>query len=103
MVNSGKAFGFLRPTKSIRLFLFLSGIDEDEESDDATLDLRRHAVMAYIGLLDKPVIPDILIQLACWVVGEYFDLIEDYTADDVVALLYKVLLRKFHGRWLIYI
>ena len=72
------------------------GIDEDEFSDDATEDLRRYAVISYISILDKPVLPDILVQLACWVVGEYLDCVDDYDSEDITKLLCKVLQRKFH-------
>ena len=37
------------------------------EDEDADNDLRRFAVNSYIDLLEKPVLPDILIRVICWV------------------------------------
>ena len=38
--------------------------NEDEEADN---DLRAYAVSLYLDLLEKPVLPDILVHLTCWV------------------------------------
>ena len=37
------------------------------EDEDADNDLRRFAVNSYVDLLEKPVLPDILIRVICWV------------------------------------
>jgi AP-4 complex subunit epsilon-1 len=44
------------------------GTGESEEADN---DLRREAVETLITLLEKPAIPDILLQVMFWVLGEY--------------------------------
>ena len=36
----------------------------DDEADNET---RRFAVLSYIDLLEKPVLPDILVWVICWV------------------------------------
>jgi AP-4 complex subunit epsilon-1 len=43
--------------------------DEDDEAADT--QLRRDAVENYARLLDKPVLPDVLVQTMSWVLGEY--------------------------------
>jgi len=48
--------------------LIAEGTGEDEESD---MQLRKDAVENYVSLLDKPVIPDLLVQTMSWVLGEY--------------------------------
>lgn len=40
-------------------------IGTDEE--DADNEIRRFAVVSYMDLLEKPVLPDILIRVICWV------------------------------------
>ena len=48
--------------------LIAEGVGEDEESD---AELRRYVVEQYLALLDKPNLPDILLQTVFWVLGEY--------------------------------
>ena len=43
--------------------LIAEGTD-DEETD---VELRLDAVSAYLDLLDKPYLPDILVKIICWV------------------------------------
>lgn len=43
---------------------FLFAGNEDEEADN---EMRRFAVLSYIDLLEKPVLPDILVWIICWV------------------------------------
>ena len=45
---------------------------DDEEDDEADMELRASAVDSYLDLLDeKPKLPSILLQVICWVLGEY--------------------------------
>lgn len=69
--------------------------DEEDEEDDATDDLRRNAVIAYVDLMGKQSLPDILIQLICWVVGEYIDLLQNYDVEDVLEKFYQMLTWRF--------
>ena len=48
--------------------LIAEGTGEDEESD---AQLRKDAVENYIELLDKDMLPDILVQTMSWILGEY--------------------------------
>lgn len=74
--------------------LLSEGTGEDEALDDA---LRRYAVNCYVKLLEKPRLPDLLVQLIAWVLGEYARLVtvDGYSIDDVVDLLSEVLERSF--------
>ena len=42
-------------------------IAEGTDDEEADMELRQDAVSAYIELLDKPHLPDILIKIICWV------------------------------------
>eukprot|EP00397_Hematodinium_sp_SG-2012_P004969 GEMP01004985.1.p1 GENE.GEMP01004985.1~~GEMP01004985.1.p1 ORF type:complete len:979 (+),score=207.70 GEMP01004985.1:87-3023(+) len=74
--------------------LLSEGTGENEAQDD---ELRRFAVNSYVKLLEKPRLPDLLVQLVSWVLGEYARLVtvDGYTIDDVVDLLCEVLERSF--------
>ena len=48
--------------------LIAEGSGEDEAADEA---LRKFAAQTYYELLAKPNIPDVLVQVVCWVLGEY--------------------------------
>jgi len=74
--------------------LLSEGTGQDDQEDD---ELRRFAVNCYIKLLERPGLPDLLVQLVAWVLGEYACLVtvDGYTVDDVVDLLTEVLERSF--------
>lgn len=42
-------------------------IAEGTDDDDTDTELRLDAVSAYLELLDKPHLPDILLKIMCWV------------------------------------
>ena len=42
-------------------------IAEGTDDEDTDAELRLDAVSAYVELLDKPNIPDILVKIICWV------------------------------------
>mmetsp|Transcript_23595 Transcript_23595/g.38929 ORF Transcript_23595/g.38929 Transcript_23595/m.38929 type:complete len:1140 (-) Transcript_23595:210-3629(-) len=48
--------------------LIAEGSGEDEDADMA---LRSFAAQTYFDMLSKPKLPDILMQVVCWVLGEY--------------------------------
>ncbi|CAN0334943.1 unnamed protein product [Ascophyllum nodosum] len=52
--------------------LIAEGSGEDEEADE---QLRREAVDSYLELLDTPAVPDQLMQVMAWVLGEYGSLV----------------------------
>eukprot|EP00898_Chlorokybus_atmophyticus_P003775 jgi/Chlat1/4399/Chrsp29S04536 len=58
--------------------------DNDAESDS---ELRTSAVDSYLELLDKPKLPSILLQVICWVLGEYGTLMGVLSAEELVVKL----------------
>ena len=42
-------------------------IAEGTDDEDTDAELRLDAVSAYVELLDKPNLPDILVKIICWV------------------------------------
>ncbi|CAN0028204.1 unnamed protein product [Ectocarpus sp. 6 AP-2014] len=48
--------------------LIAEGSGEDEDAD---VELRRNAVDSYLDLLETPAVPDLLMQVMAWVLGEY--------------------------------
>ncbi|CAM9599365.1 unnamed protein product, partial [Hapterophycus canaliculatus] len=48
--------------------LIAEGSGEDEEAD---VELRRDAVDSYLDLLETPAVPEQLMQVMAWVLGEY--------------------------------
>ncbi|ETB59283.1 hypothetical protein YYC_03511 [Plasmodium yoelii 17X] len=64
--------------------------NEKKKSNDDTLNLRKYAVNTYIKMLEENEnIPFVLIQIICFVLGEYSYLcdLENYTAEDILDLL----------------
>lgn len=83
-------------------FSFLIGIDDDVDDDNddessATVELRRNAVFAYVNLMEKPMLPDILVKMIAWVVGEYVIEEDGYDLGEIVHKFYAMLHRRFHG------
>lgn len=61
------------------------------------MELRRNAVFAYVNLMEKLMLPDILVKLICWVVGEYIDEEDGYDIGEIINKFYAMLHRRFHG------
>jgi AP-4 complex subunit epsilon-1 len=59
-------------------------IAEGSDDDNADAELRLYAVSSYLNLMDKPNLPDILVQVIAWVVGEYSYLSDDVTPQEVL-------------------
>lgn len=74
------------------LMRLLAEGNEDEEADN---EMRRFAVLSYIDLLEKPVLPDILVWIICWVLGEYSYTAPDYEPAFVLEQLFSLMERKF--------
>ncbi len=53
------------------------------ESEEADRELRREAVEALLALVDKPALPDILLQTMFWVLGEYGYLAASSSLGDI--------------------
>lgn len=74
------------------LRLIAEGSGEDEEQD---MELRRDAVDTYLDLLERPVLPDILVCTMAWVLGEYGYLSETMALDEIVERLCELVDRPF--------
>lgn len=74
------------------LRLIAEGGGENEEAD---LELRLHAVNAYHTLLAKPHIPDVLMRVVCWSLGEYAYISPEFELHDLVEMLCDVMERQF--------
>ena len=48
--------------------LIAEGSGEDEDAD---MELRKYAAETYVNLISKTKLPDVLLQVICWVLGEY--------------------------------
>jgi len=85
-------------------YYFLLGIDDGDEEDDevisdATLDLRRNAVFSYVTLMSKHSLPDLLVKLTCWVVGEYMEPEDGYDVAEIVDKMYAMLCQHYSGTY----
>ena len=72
--------------------LIAEGSGEDEDADMA---LRKYAATQYYALLAKPMLPDTLMQVVCWVIGEYGYLCTDASPLDIVERLCDAVERQF--------
>lgn len=72
--------------------LIAEGSGEDEDQD---MELRRDAVDTYLDLLEKPVLPDILVCTMAWVLGEYGYLSETMALDEICERLCELVDRPF--------
>jgi len=61
--------------------------DDDEEADNA---LRAQAVESYFALLEKPRLPEVLLHVIVWVLGEYGALVSGRTPSEVMDMLCSV-------------
>ncbi|XP_065884904.1 uncharacterized protein [Dysidea avara] len=73
-------------------------IAEGSEDDDVDNELRMDAVTCYLELISKPSLPDILIKIICWVVGEYAYLCEDVSSEEILKKITSLLNRKFDDK-----
>lgn len=74
------------------LRLIAEGSGEDEEQD---MDLRRDAVETYLELLDRAVLPDILVCVMSWILGEYGALSSTMSLEEVAERLCELAERPF--------
>lgn len=61
-----------------------------EDDDDADNLLRSSAVESYLKLLGEPKLPSILLQVICWVLGEYGTTDGTHTPEDIILRLCDV-------------
>ncbi|KAG0630461.1 hypothetical protein M758_1G179700 [Ceratodon purpureus] len=68
--------------------LLAKGAGEDDEEADSLL--RSSAVESYLQLLGEPKLPSILLQVVCWVLGEFGTADGTHSADDIIGKLCDV-------------
>merc|ERR1740117_1704475 len=59
--------------------------DDTFESEGEEIDIKTYAVETYVELLEKKVLPDVLMQVIAWVLGEFGGVVVD--AHTVIKLL----------------
>ncbi|RLN38407.1 hypothetical protein BBJ28_00014542, partial [Nothophytophthora sp. Chile5] len=74
------------------LRLIAEGSGEDEDQD---MELRRDAVDTYLELLERPVLPDILVCTMSWVLGEYGYLSDAMELEEICERLVELVDRPF--------
>ncbi|CAH0489333.1 unnamed protein product [Peronospora farinosa] len=74
------------------LRLIAEGSGEDEDQD---MELRRDAVNIYLELLERPVLPDILVCTMAWVLGEYGYLSDAMELEEICERLVELVDRPF--------
>jgi len=86
VVPEERAFGLMK------LIADGSGADEDADTQ-----FREFVVNTYVTLLEKTTIPDLLVQVTAWILGEYASLcsLDGYAVDDIIDLLADALDRPF--------
>lgn len=61
-----------------------------EDNEDADSQLRSSAVDSYLQILGEPKLPSILLQVICWVLGEYGTADGKYSAQYIIGKLCDV-------------
>lgn len=74
------------------LRLIAEGSGEDDELD---MELRKDAVETYLELLDRAVLPDILVHVMSWVLGEYGYLADTMQLDEICERICELADRSF--------
>ena len=72
--------------------LIAEGSGDDEDAD---MELRKYAATTYYNLLAKPKLPDVLIQIVCWVLGEYGYLCDEVELTEIAERLCDAAERQF--------
>src|SRR5690554_3800625 len=75
------------------LFQVAEGTGGDDEEGD--LELRIEAVESLIELMDKPSMPDVLVQCMAWILGEYGYLSETLTKEEIIDKLCTLTTKSF--------
>jgi AP-4 complex subunit epsilon-1 len=70
------------------------------ENDEADAQFRAFAVNTYVKLLEKSNMPDVLVQVIAWVLGEYarHATLDGYSLEDIIDLLCECIERPFEDQ-----
>eukprot|EP00455_Lapot_gusevi_P047326 TRINITY_DN637_c0_g3_i4.p1 TRINITY_DN637_c0_g3~~TRINITY_DN637_c0_g3_i4.p1 ORF type:complete len:1210 (-),score=506.44 TRINITY_DN637_c0_g3_i4:151-3717(-) len=70
------------------------GSGGSEDGSGGELDIRVYAVEAYLKLLEKPLLSDILLQVIAWVLGEFAHLSITHSPENIVQKLCDLMERS---------
>ncbi|KAI5077093.1 hypothetical protein GOP47_0006917 [Adiantum capillus-veneris] len=82
--------GDLVPPKVAHDLMRLIAEGAGEEDEDADSQLRSSAVESYLQILGEPKLPSILLQVICWVLGEYGTADRTHSAVYIIGKLCDV-------------
>lgn len=86
--NMNKVFelggDLVRPEMAHNLISLISSEEVDTNDPD---NIRVYAVDTYVRLMDKPRIPDALLKVIAWILGEYGHLSKDHSREDIILSL----------------
>ncbi|XP_077992083.1 uncharacterized protein LOC144446205 [Glandiceps talaboti] len=70
-------------------------IAEDTAAEEYDRELRINAVKSYYSLINRPILPDSLVQVICWVIGEFSHLDDSIQPSEVLIKMSELLQRSF--------
>eukprot|EP01028_Stygiella_incarcerata_P012967 TRINITY_DN80_c0_g2_i1.p1 TRINITY_DN80_c0_g2~~TRINITY_DN80_c0_g2_i1.p1 ORF type:complete len:1180 (+),score=336.70 TRINITY_DN80_c0_g2_i1:356-3541(+) len=78
--------GEVVPSNHVQMFLRLvaEGSGEDEGEDE---ELRKYCVNQLYLVLEEPVLQDVVVQVASWILGEYSYLVPEIPTNDILGRL----------------
>lgn len=82
--------GDLVPSKVAHDLMRLIAEGAGEEDEDADSQLRSSAVESYLQILGEPKLPSVLLQVICWVLGEYGTADGTHSAAYIIGRLCDV-------------
>lgn len=82
--------GDLVPAKVAQDLMRLIAEGAGEEDEDADSQLRSSAVESYLQILGEPKLPSVLLQVICWVLGEYGTADGTHSAAYIIGRLCDV-------------
>lgn len=82
--------GDLIPSKVAHDLMRLIAEGAGEEDEDADSQLRSSAVDSYLQILGEPKLPSLLLQVVCWVLGEYGTADGSHSAAYIIGKLCDV-------------
>jgi AP-4 complex subunit epsilon-1 len=82
--------GDLVPPKVAHDLMCLLAEGAGEDDKDADSLLQSSAVESYLHVPKEPKLPSVLLQVICWVLGEYRTAYGTHSADDIIGRLCDV-------------
>ncbi|CAM6067449.1 unnamed protein product [Sphagnum tenellum] len=82
--------GDLVPPKVAHNLMHLLAEGAGEDDEDADSLLQSSVLESYLHVLKEPKLPSVLLQVICWVLGEYGTPYGTHSADDIIGRLCDV-------------